>query len=282
MEFTAADIFQHSPFSEILSSLKYLSLSGEPWPDCGQDGWDADDEEIQSPPTTHLVATVDDLTDMLDYDSEDIDGMDDDAGDDQEPAPTGHWKATSSYDIYMVDIPKDGNGEGTAEDDPSKKQPKRRRQRRRSKSRHSKNGDSGTGDNNTLESAEDNPLQQDSAQEDGDASPHEKAADEEVEDYMPPSGDEASLDDDEFVVPEDPVEQERFKRRLMAMANSLKKKQQQLRADQDLLADRWTEVLAAEEHELERPSKSYPKRKLLPQLEEEAYEPASPADNTAN
>ena len=80
---------------------------------------------------------------------------------------------------------------------------------------------------------------------------------------MPPSGDEASLNDDEFVVPEDPVEQERFKRRLMATANSLKKKQQQLRADQDLLADRWTEVLAAEEHELERPSKSYPKRKLL-------------------
>ena len=35
MEFTAADIFQHSPFDDILSSLKYLSLSGEPWPDCG-------------------------------------------------------------------------------------------------------------------------------------------------------------------------------------------------------------------------------------------------------
>ena len=30
MEFTAADIFQHSPFGDILSSLKYLSLSGEP------------------------------------------------------------------------------------------------------------------------------------------------------------------------------------------------------------------------------------------------------------
>ena len=74
--------------------------------------------------------------------------------------------------------------------------------------------------------------------------------------YMPPSEDEASLDDDEFVVPEDPVEQERFKRRLMAMANSLKKKQPQLQGDQDLLADRWTEVLAAEEYELERPSKS--------------------------
>ena len=51
-------------------------------------------------------------------------------------------------------------------------------------------------------------------QEDGETSPHERAADREVEDeddnYMPPSEDEASLDDDEFVVPEDPVEQERF------------------------------------------------------------------------
>ena len=52
MEFTAADIFQHSPFGDILSSLKYLSLSGEPWSNCGQDGWDADDEEIRRPPPT--------------------------------------------------------------------------------------------------------------------------------------------------------------------------------------------------------------------------------------
>ena len=90
MEFTAADIFQHSPFGDILNSLKSLSLSGEPWPDCGQQGWDADDEEIRNPPTTHFVATVDDLTDMLDFDSEDIDGMDADEGDDQEPAPIGN------------------------------------------------------------------------------------------------------------------------------------------------------------------------------------------------
>ena len=66
------------------------------------------------------------------------------------------------------------------------------------------------------------------------------------------------------------------------MARSLKKKQQQLRADQDLLADRWTEVLAAEEYELERPSKSYPKRRLLPQLEEEAPKPTSPAHDAAD
>ena len=42
---------------------------------------------------------------------------------------------------------------------------------------------------------------------------------------MPPSEDEASLDDNEFVVPEDPVEQESFQRRLMAMARSLMIKQ---------------------------------------------------------
>ena len=64
---------------------------------------------------------------MLDFDSEDIDGMDDDVGDEQEPLPTGHWTATSSYDTYMVDTPKEGNGDGTVEDDPSKKQPTRRR-----------------------------------------------------------------------------------------------------------------------------------------------------------
>ena len=72
---------------------------------------------------------------------------------------------------------------------------------------------------------------------------------------MPLSKDEVSLGDEEFIVPEDPVEQDRFKRQRMATTNSLKKKQQHLQADQDLLADRWTEVLAAKEFELERPYK---------------------------
>ena len=43
---------------------------------------------------------------------------------------------------------------------------------------------------------------------------------------MPLSEDEVSLGDEEFIVPEDPVEQERFKRWLIATAKSLKKKQQ--------------------------------------------------------
>ena len=99
---------------------------------------------------------------------------------------------------------------------------------------------------------------------------------------MPLSEDKASLGDEEFIVPDDPVEQERFKRRLIATAKSLKKKQQQLQADQDLLADRLTEVLAAEEYELERPTKSYPKRRLQPQLEEEALKPTLPAYDAAD
>ena len=40
---------------------------------------------------------------------------------------------------------------------------------------------------------------------------------------MPLSEDKVSLGDEEFIVPEDPVEQERFKRRLIATAKSLKK-----------------------------------------------------------
>ena len=89
MEFTAADIFQHSPLGDVLNSLRSLSLSGGPWPNCVRLEWEADDEEIHFPPTTHLIATVDDLTDMLDFGSEDFDGMDDDAGNEQEPPPAG-------------------------------------------------------------------------------------------------------------------------------------------------------------------------------------------------
>ena len=124
MEFTSADIFQHSPFGDVLNSLRSLSLLGEPWPNYVRLEWDADDEEICCPPTTHLVATVDDLTDMLDLGSVDIDGMDDDAGDEQEPPPIGRWTATSSYDIYMVDTPKEGDGDKATGDNPSVKQPK--------------------------------------------------------------------------------------------------------------------------------------------------------------
>ena len=89
LEFRSVDIFQHSPLGDVLNSLTSLSLSGDSWLNYVRLVWEADDEGIRYPPTTHLIATVDDLTDMLDFDSEDIDGMDDDAREEQEPPPTG-------------------------------------------------------------------------------------------------------------------------------------------------------------------------------------------------
>ena len=74
-------------------------------------------------------------------------------------------------------------------------------------------------------------------------------------------------------MPEEPLEQERFRRRLIATARSLKKKQQQLQADHDLLNNRWTNVLAVEEYGGNRHTKSYPKQKLLPEFDEEALDP---------
>ena len=97
---------------------------------------------------------------MLDFGSEDIDGMDDDVGEEQEPPSTGRWTATSSYDIYMVDTTKESDDNKETEDNPLEKQSKHRHQRRRSKPRHSKSGDTSTRDNNVADSAEDedNPL----------------------------------------------------------------------------------------------------------------------------
>ena len=133
------------------------------------------------------------------------------------------------------------------------------RHRRHSKPRHS---NTDTGEENNPDGAEeeynpDQPTFEQAEQEHGQVSPDEQATDGYLEDdnYMPPSKDEVSLGDDELGVPEDPIEHERFKCRLIATARSLKKKQQQLQADQDLLADIWTEVLAAEEYGLERPPK---------------------------
>ena len=89
----------------------------------------------------------------------------------------------------------------------------------------------GTRDNNTPDDAEDqeNPVEQNSEQdnqEDGQVSPDEQAANEDSEDsnYLPPSEDEVSLGDEDFIVPEEPLEQEHFKQRLIATSRSLKKK----------------------------------------------------------
>ena len=142
----------------MLNSLKSLSLSGGSGTNYVRLEWEAGNEGICCPPTTHSVAMIDDLTDVLDFDFGDIDGMDDDAGDIQEPPLTGRWTATSSYNIYMVDTLKETNDDEATEDNPSKKKAKHGRRRHRSKPRHS---NTGPGDESNPDGAEEeyNPDQ---------------------------------------------------------------------------------------------------------------------------
>ena len=63
---------------------------------------------------------------------------------------------------------------------------------------------------------------------------------------------------------------------LIAIARSLKKKKQQLQADQDLLTDRWTEVLAAEEYGLERQTADRPPRGRDKTGYQPEYQPTPP------
>ena len=172
------------------------------------------DDETQNPPTTHFVATVDDLTDMLDFDSEDIDGMDDDAGDDQELAPTGHWKATSTHDVYMMDTPKESDNKeqrDAAKDNSPEKQQKRRR-KRRPKSRLDNNG-----------------THTDPAVEQG-----------EPVDEQPIPGKNNSPDD---LTPDTSLEHKNLHRRLDATTRSLKKQKRKHKTAEDVLRMRWSKVL---------------------------------------
>ena len=91
----------------------------------------------------------------------------------------------------------------------------------------------------------------------------------ERDNYTPPSEDEVSLANDEFGVPEDPVEQVRFRRRLIATTKSLQRKQEQLKAEQDLLIEQWTKILATEKYGLDRPNKGHTRHNWLPQPKQE-------------
>ena len=146
---------------------------------------------------------------MLDFDSEDIDGMDDDAGDEHEPLPC------SSHDVYMVDTPKEDDDEERK--DASKacsleKQSKRRR-KRRPRSRLGRNNDH---TDPTLEQGEPPP--------DHDNTENQTKQTKSVKDN--------SLDD---IMSDRHPEQQNARQRLVATARSLKKKKQSLKAAQDTL-----------------------------------------------
>ena len=59
-EFSAADIFQHSPLIDALNSLKSLSLAEDSQPNYIRLKLGADDGEFRFPPATHFIATVED------------------------------------------------------------------------------------------------------------------------------------------------------------------------------------------------------------------------------
>ena len=65
MELSSVDIFRHSPLGDVLNSLKALSLLGDSQPNYIWFELEADDGEFRFPPTTHFIATIEDLTDML-------------------------------------------------------------------------------------------------------------------------------------------------------------------------------------------------------------------------
>ena len=88
---------------------------------------------------------------------------------------------------------------------------------------------------------------------------------------QPVPGEDNSPDD---LTPDKFLEQENLHKRLVATARSLKKKKRKLKTAEDALRIRWSKVLnTADKYGDSRHTKSYPKRKLLPEFDEEALEP---------
>lgn len=178
---------------------------------------------------------------------------------------TDNWASTSTYDVYMVDTLKDP--------------PRRRRPRRRPK---------GTGRGNTqtnnMAATTDGPTP-DNVDDQGNGNnatpaqignrdPKDPKA-EEKSDYLPEFEEDVSLGPQDFIVPEDPYEQEGFRQRLAATTRSIKKKQQQLLADQNTLNDKCIEMHAVDqdlEARCEGQAKSYQHRHLLLDLNNEVAE----------
>ena len=69
------------------------------------------------------------------------------------------------------------------------------------------------------------------------------------------------------------MEQKNLHERLVATACSLKKQKRKLKTAEDALRIRWSKIInTADKYSDRRRTKSYPKRKLLPEFDEEALE----------
>ena len=75
-------------------------------------------------------------------------------------------------------------------------------------------------------------------------------------------------------MPDTPPESKNLQKRLVNTTRSLKKEKRKLKTAEDTLRMRWSKVLkTADKDGNGHQSKSYPKRKLLPEFDEEALEP---------
>ena len=75
----------------MLNSLKNLSSKKDSQPNYVWFELEADNGEFCFPPATHFIATIEDLTDELDYGSKDIDGMDNHTDKEQGQDPPFSW-----------------------------------------------------------------------------------------------------------------------------------------------------------------------------------------------
>ena len=162
----------------------------------------------------------------------------------------------------MVDTPKENNNEewkDAAKGCSLEKQSKQRR-KRCSKSRLGRNND-----------------HIDPTIEQGEPSPDQGNTRNQTE--QPDSVEDNSPDD---TTPDRRQEQHNTHQRLVATTRSLKKQKQRLKAAQDTLKIKWSEVLnTVVKYDSNRHTKSYPKRKLLLEFDEEALDPPQLKNKTA-
>ena len=163
----------------------------------------------------------------------------------------------------MVDTPKRSNVEehGDATRDRSLEKQSKRRHKRRSKPRLD------TDSNHTDPAVEqDEPVDDEHAFE---QTSEQGNLDKQTE--HPVTGKNNSPDD---LTPDKLMEQKNLHKRLVATARSLKKQKRKLKTAEDALRIRWSKVCnTTDKYGGIRRTKSYPKRKLLPESDEEALEP---------
>ena len=104
-----------------------------------------------------------------------------------------------------------------------------RKQHKRSKANKGIAAIAGTGENDTPKDlgdpeAPEQPLEDQESPED--RRDTDDPNDSEDDNYLPPVEEEEILETEDFTIPENPADQERFRRQLLATARSLKAKQQ--------------------------------------------------------